>query len=311
MPTAPILPSRGLPSGYLAAEPNRLRQILEAARAAGSFTGANERTSLRVGADGVAVVVLDGVMSKGGGWFGASTSAVRAQVRDAAARDDVRAIVLKISSPGGYVDGTADLAADVATAATRKPVEAYVEDVCASAAYWVASQARKVWANPTALVGSVGAFQVVWDESEAFRQMGVKVHVLSTGPLKGAGEPGTEVTDEQLAAERTLVTDLCAHFFGAVRTGRKLTPRQLDAVTTGEVWIASKAKGLGLVDGIRTLDDVVADLAETPDPSVRRRALRARVRFAVEADAGDAPAGPTPNRDRAAASIDRAQDQTP
>ncbi|MFO0933093.1 MAG: S49 family peptidase [Planctomycetota bacterium] len=310
MSPSPLLPTRGLPSGYLAAEPTRLRQLIDAARAAGSFAGTSERTMLRVGADGVAVVVLDGLMTKNGGWFGASTAAVRAQIRDAAARDDVRAIVLKISSPGGYVDGTADLAADVAAAAKRKPVECFVEDICASAAYWVGSQASKVWANPTALVGSIGAFQVVWDESEAFRQMGVRVHVLSTGPLKGAGEPGTVVTDEQLAAEQTLVTDLCAHFFAAVRAGRKLTPRQLDAVTSGEVWIASKAKGLGLIDGIKTLDDVVADLADSPDPSVRRRALRARVRFELEAGSIEPPAAPTPLRDRAARAIDDARGAT-
>ncbi|MFO0933649.1 MAG: S49 family peptidase [Planctomycetota bacterium] len=312
MSTAPILPSRGLPSGYLAAEPRRLAEILRAARSAGPLPlgSQRERSSLWVTSDGVAIVSIDGVMSKDGGWFGASTRVARAQVRDAGSRNDVRAIALRISSPGGYVDGTADLAADVAEAATRKPVHAFIEDICASAAYWVACQATKVWCNATGLVGSIGAYQVLVDESGLCRELGIVVHLVATGPLKGAGEPGTEITPEILEYERKLVGDLNAHFLRTVRTGRGLTPKQLETVTSGAVWIASEAKGLGLIDGIRTLDDVVADLAEVPDVASRGRALRARVRFELEAGAIEPPAAPTPLRDRAARAIDDARGAT-
>lgn len=302
----PLSATSGPPSGPLAVESGRFRQILERARAAGPLTDVRERASLRVGPDGVAVVVVDGVLSKGGGWFGASTVAVRAQLRDAAAREGVRAILLKVSSPGGFVDGTADLAADVAAAAAAKPLEAYVEDIGGSAAYWVASQATRVWANATALVGSIGTYQVLWDESDAFRQMGVKVHVVSTGPLKGAGEPGTEITPEILKSEQTLVDDLNEHFLAAVRKGRGMTPKQVEAVATGEVWIAAKAKALGLVDGVRTFDEVLDGLVARADGAARRRTAGARLAVARARAPFDAE--PRPRRDAAAVAVGRAQD---
>ncbi|MBL9088182.1 MAG: S49 family peptidase [Planctomycetia bacterium] len=313
MSPTPISNARNFPSGPLCVEPNRGRQLLEAARAAGGYAGTGlERTSLRVDGDGVAVIGIHGLMVKDPiSWGGfCATATVRTQIRAAVARDDVRAVLLHVSSPGGFVDGVNDLAADVAAAAKRKPVECFIEDIGASAAYWVASQAAKIWANPTAIVGSLGTFQVLWDESNAYDAAGIKVHVLSTGPLKGAGQPGTEITDEFLAAERVLVADLNRHFMKAVASGRRLTPKQLEVAATGEVWIAAKAKDLGLVDGIRTLDDVVADLAEVPDVASRGRALRARVRFELEAGAIEPPAAPTPLRDRAARAIDDARGAT-
>ena len=252
------------------------------ARAAAPGVGGG--APFQVTAEGVAVIAIEGMMTKGTSKFEGTTSTAvtRRTLRAAAEREDVRAILLKISSPGGYVDGTADLAADVARVAKDVPVEAYIEDIGASAAYWVASQAAKIWANPTALVGSLGTFQVLWDESKAYDAAGIKVHVLSTGPLKGAGQSGTEITPEILKAEQVLVDDLNAHFMRGVRTGRGMTPKQVDSVATGEVWIASKAKELGLIDGIRTIDEVVAALAARGSKASGARPRRAAADFRIE-----------------------------
>lgn len=275
--------------GAWACEPSRFREAVSlvqqglwATRAAApSIVGG---PSFQVTAEGIAVVSIDGMMTKGTSKYEGTTStaATRRALRAAAEREDVRAILLRVSSPGGYVDGTADLAADVARIAGELPVEAYIEDIGASAAYWVASQAAKVWANPTAVIGSIGTFQVLWDESKAFDAAGIKVHVLSTGPLKGAGQQGTEITPEILKAEQTIVDDVNAHFLRGVRTGRKMTPKQVEAVATGEVWIASKAKDLGLIDGIRTIDQVVASLAERGAKVEASRPRRAAAALRIE-----------------------------
>ena len=212
---------------------------------------------------GLAVVDLVGTLAKSSSSFGGtSTVAARRAVRAAAADPAVRGVVLRVDSPGGTVAGTAELAAEVRAAARVKPVWAFVEDLGASAAYWVASQADKVFVNAeTALVGSIGTVMVVDDLSAAAEKQGVKTLVISTGPLKGAGTPGTAVTDDQRAYLQGLVDDAQRSFDAAVSAGRRLTPGQLAKVRSGAMFPAAEAVRLGLADGVRQFDAVAADLA--------------------------------------------------
>jgi signal peptide peptidase SppA len=221
----------------------------------------------------VAVVMLTGTLMKAVSSMdgGTSTVAARREIRRAAADPSVSAILIAIDSPGGTVSGTADLAAEVKAAAKAKPVWAQVEDLGASAAYWVASQADKVFANDrTALVGSIGTLAVVYDQSKAAEDAGVKTLVFGTGPLKGAGAPGAPVTDEQQAYIRGIVEDAQVSFDAAVRRGRGLTDKQLADAKTGGVFGASEALGMKLIDGIQSFDATVAALAARPAGSGSR-----------------------------------------
>jgi signal peptide peptidase SppA len=211
----------------------------------------------------VAVVRLAGTMMKSAGSFGgSSTVQVRKDLR-AAADPDVSAILMAIDSPGGAISGTADLASDVNRARRKKPVWAHIDDLGASAAYWVASQADQIYANsPTALVGSIGTYGSVTDLSGALEKGGVKVRVFRSGPLKGAGAvPGDPLTDEQAAHLQRTVDLTQQHFDAAVKSGRGLTAAQLDAVRSGGVFLAQEAKELKLIDGIRPLETTLAALA--------------------------------------------------
>ena len=136
---------------------------------------------------------------------------------------DVRAFtLLHIDSPGGHVAGTKELADDVAAVDQSKPVHAYLEDAGASAAYWIASQARSVTANAMAMVGSLGTFTVLYDLSKAAAMEGVQVRIVSTGERKGAAAPGTPVTDADVAEAQRLVDGFDAFFRAAVRDGLRL-----------------------------------------------------------------------------------------
>jgi signal peptide peptidase SppA len=227
-----------------------------------------EPTVQRVSTSGgksVAVVRLAGTMMKSAGSFGGtSTVQARHDLRAAAADPDVKAILMAIDSPGGAISGTADLAADVNKARRKKPVWAHIDDLGASAAYWVASQADQVFANSaTALVGSIGTYGSVTDLSGAAEKGGVKVRVFRSGPLKGAGAiPGDPLTDEQAAHLQRTVDLTQQHFDAAVKSGRGLTAAQLAAVRTGGVWLAGEAKELKLIDGIRPLETTLAALAD-------------------------------------------------
>lgn len=205
--------------------------------------------------DGVAILSLNGFMSREPNSIGGtSTTMLRRSIRAAVSDDSVKAILMIVNSGGGTVDGTAALADDIAAAARKKPFYSYVEGTCASAAFWAASQGTQILADRTAEQGSIGTLFVVEDWSKFYEDLGVKVHALATGPIKGAGVEGTEITEEQLKAFETRRDDLNAHFLAGVAKGRKLSADDVKAVADGSVWISKKAQSLGLIDGISTYD---------------------------------------------------------
>ena len=220
------------------------------------------RAAMKATADGqpkaLAVIEILGEMSKEGSDWGTSTMGVRAALREAAANPDIGSILLRIDSPGGTVAGTYELAADVAAVNQLKPVVAYIEDTGASAAYWVASAARKVYANELALVGSIGVVATVADTSKLAENAGVKFHTVSTGKFKGAFGPGQEVTEEQIAYLQGIIDQTGEFFKKAVQTGRGMTAKEVEAVADGRVMHAKEAKAAGLIDGIKTFDEVLA-----------------------------------------------------
>jgi signal peptide peptidase SppA len=223
---------------------------------------------------GVGVIRLNGAMTKYGSSLSGSqgTITTRRAVRSAARDESVKAIALLIDSPGGATAGTGDLADEVAAAAKVKPVVAYIEDLGASAAYWVASQASEVVANDTALVGSIGTYMVIDDWSGAYAQKGIKTHVIHAGQYKGAGVQGSDLTAEQIADFQRLVNEINDRFVRGVAKGRKMSLEQARELSDGRMHIAGQAQKLGLVDRISSWAEVVSGLEGT---NSRRRHVAA------------------------------------
>ena len=215
------------------------------------------------GGKSVAVVkVMGTLMKQRSSMGGTSTIDLRRQVRMAAADPGIYGILLAIDSPGGSVAGIDDLAKDVKAARRKKPVHAHIDDLGASAAYWIASQAEVIYANsPTALVGSIGSLLTIYDVSQAAERDGIKALVFATGPLKASGAPGTPVTDEQQAYFQSLVDATQEHFDAAVRSGRGMSAAQLKDVRSGAVFPAAVAQERKLIDGIRGLESTLEALA--------------------------------------------------
>lgn len=240
----------------------------------------------------VAVVEARGVLMKSSPSMMAGTSTVelRRQLRVLRSDEGIDGVLLVIDSPGGTVAGTRELAEDVAALAAEKPVAAVVEDLCASAAYWAASQASRVFAEPSSAIGSIGTYAVVEDSHGAAEEAGVRVHVVSTGAHKGRGVPGTEVTEEDLSEVQRLVDGLNGHFQNAVRAGRGLDGDRLSAVSDGRVWLAEEAAGLGLVDEVGNFEAalgwVVSSIQQARE---ERRAMDAASVREIRAACPDAP----------------------
>lgn len=211
-----------------------------------------------------ALIALTGPMLKNAGfleYFGfASMRKVASAIDVAAADDKVDGIVLVINSPGGSVNGTQELAHAVAMAKQKKPVIVQVDGMAASAAYYVAAQASEIRMHPDDTVGSIGVFNVLYDASKMYEDMGVKTHVLTTGKNKGTGVPGAPITESQIALYQGLVDEYFKQFKTAVQQGRGMAPAALEKLADGSIYLAADAVGHGLADKVMTLKETLAEL---------------------------------------------------
>ena len=246
---------------------------------------------------GVAVISIQGLMLKRPPEWVADmvcdTDAITRAVQTAANATDVNTICLRIDSPGGSVDGLAELGDAVYAARASKPIIAQVDGMAASAAYYVAALTNEVYAHRMDLVGSIGTIWPMYDDSELYAEMGVKPVMISTEPperpYKSMGWPGTVITAEQIAYAQTIVDRYGKDFRRALMIGRRMSIPQVDAIADGRVFFPADAMQLGLIDGIRTMQDTLNTLRNKYGPgglrttaSVRAELARKRLSMPVE-----------------------------
>jgi signal peptide peptidase SppA len=182
--------------------------------------------------DGIGVIAIEGPILRKPDlmarvFLGATSSEeISEALREAAARPDIKAVFLNIDSPGGTVAGTPELAAAVASLDKQKPVYAFSSGLMASAAYWIASQARAIYATPSAQVGSIGVVQAVVDSSAAIDKAGIKVEVFSVGKYKAMGAPGTALTDDQRELIQSNLAEIAVEFHDAVLSRGRAIPAE-------------------------------------------------------------------------------------
>ena len=222
-----------------------------------------------VNSDGVAVLYLSGPITKRptsmSYYFGGTSSVLlRRAVRQAASDPDVKAIALIVDSPGGQVNGTADLAV---RRRRRRRKEARGR-VCRRHLLLGGVLGRRPGGLPVLQpdgrqFGSIGTLLVIQDTSGAYAKEGVKVNVISTGPYKGAGADGAPVTKDASGEDfQREVDDINACFLQGVADGRKnLSREQVTALATGQVHIGQKAVDLGLCDAVTSLDEFLESMA--------------------------------------------------
>ena len=205
--------------------------------------------------------------------YGATAyEALRDELRRASEDQGVTTIVLMIDSPGGYVTGV-DATGEAILAARRvKPVVAVVEGMCASAAYWLASQCDSIIAAPFAQLGSIGALQVHVEASRALDAAGVKVTIIRAGARKADTNPYEPLGDAARADVQAGVDRVRKAFAGAVVAGRAHAGLTMAVVlgTEAAMFDADRALELGLADRIGSLDQFIGAM---PAPATLRRAV--------------------------------------
>lgn len=242
----------------------------------GALNQPAEQQELQI-VDGVAVIPVLGVLRKyltiWESLFGGGTryATIIEQINIALASDHVRAIMLHIDSPGGSVAGGSEAVDAIYRARAHKPVIAYISDLGASAAYRLASQADYIMAGRDALVGSIGTYAVFPDFSGMYEENGVKIHVVKAGKFKGAGVPGTKITDEQLQQWQREADAMNDVFLDEIERGRaKLTRKQIDDLADGRTHVGKHALDVGLIDAVGAQADAIRHANKMKDQRVRQ-----------------------------------------
>lgn len=198
-----------------------------------------------------------------------SLEAFTADLRSLVSNDKVESIVIDIDSPGGASDMTPETGAEIKAATEVKPVYAVANTVAGSGAYWLGSQATKFYSTPSGKVGSIGVYTVHEDRSKQDEAEGRKVSFISAGEFKTAGNPHEPLTSEARAYLQEYVDELMEDFVGAVMEGRGMDREAVLQFADGRLFSASKGTSLGMIDGVKTLDDVVGPLLNSPIPATR------------------------------------------
>lgn len=225
-----------------------------------------------------AIVPVVGLLTKWGDpeIGGTSYTSIREQLQAALAHPRVKEIILYCDSPGGSVAGCSDAAEDIAAANLLKPVSAFIDDLCCSGAYYLAAAAGSIYANASAVVGSIGVLYAIEDWSGAVQRSGVKIHAFTTGKFKGAGVFGTELTPDQAESIQRLVDQYGSRFNAAVTRTRRIPRPYSDRVFNADVFVGQEAVQAGLVDKIRRL--------RLQEAAAEAAAITARLQVAARAE---------------------------
>ena len=234
------------------------------------------------GRDAIAIVGGEGAIvtgTGGGGGFGAGSSIasdVTAEaIYDAIEDKSVKAIVFRVSSPGGSPEASEQILAAVRAAkAAGKPVVVSMGDYAASGGYWISSEANWIVAQPSTLTGSIGVFGGKFVVSEALGRFGVDLRGLSVGgEYSDAFSPSSSFSEAQRAAFSASMDRTYEEFVQRVSTGRRIPIARVREIARGRVWTGAQARTLGLVDQLGGLTEAIGkarELAEIPaNQSVR------------------------------------------
>ena len=211
----------------------------------------------------VAVVVAEGEIAGGklpaGKVGGESTSALLRQARD---DDDVKAVVLRVNSPGGEVFASEQIRREVAALKTAgKPVVVSMGDVAASGGYWISMNADRIYADPSTITGSIGIFGLFPTLDRSLDKLGVHTDGVATAKYAGAFDLTRSLDPGVATTVQAVIEKGYRDFTGRVANARGKTVEQIDSIAQGRVWSGAQAKDRGLVDAFGNLNDAVTDAA--------------------------------------------------
>ena len=226
------------------------------------------------GGQKVAIVEIEGTII--------DTSDVVRELREDLDNSAVRAVVVRINSPGGVVGPTQEVYGELRRLRKAgKPVVASLGAVAASGGYYIAAAANRIYANPGTLTGSIGVIMQLANVEGLFKKIGVDYVVVKAGAHKDIGNPSRPMTAEERRILQALLDDVHAQFIDAVADGRHLERRAVVAFADGRIFSGAQAKSLHMVDALGGLEDAVEGAAELAGLPPHPRVIQPRRRFSL------------------------------
>ncbi len=220
----------------------------------GSFFNEINSDSLSLG-EKIAVIEITGVLLE--------SKSVIENIQKAKKDKSIKAIVIRINSPGGGVAPSQDIYREIVRAKKDKPVIASLSSVAASGGYYIACAADKILASPGSLTGSIGVIMNFSNMERLFEKIGLKNYVIKSGKYKDIGSPLREMTANEKNMLQAVIDNVHAQFIGAVAEGRVLAREKVETIADGRIFSGEQAVDLGLVDKLGNLQDSVLLAART------------------------------------------------
>jgi len=214
------------------------------------FIGRSAGTSGRFAfGDKIAIVEIQGII--------AQSSGIIEQINEYLEDDGVKAIILRIDSPGGGVGPSQEIHREILKVKEKKKIVTSMGSVAASGGYYIACASDLIVANPGTITGSIGVIMEFTNIEELFKKIGIKGVVVKSGELKDIGSPFREMTPEEKRIIQEVIDNVHQQFIKAVAEGRKLDRSKVTQIADGRIMTGEQAKQLGLVDEIGNLDDAI------------------------------------------------------
>jgi protease-4 len=213
------------------------------------FKGGEEGVLTLMGGDTVGIVELQGAIDD-------SRETIENLKRFAEA-PAVKAVVIRIDTPGGAVAPVQEIYGQVEKLKKKKPVVASMGSMATSGGYYVAAACQQIVANPGTLTGSIGVIMELGNVEELLKKIGVKGSNIKSGPHKDIGSPYQPLTAEGKEILQSLVDNVHSQFVTAVAKGRNLPEEKVRALADGRVYSGEQAKKLGLVDVMGNMEDAI------------------------------------------------------
>lgn len=223
--------------------------------------------------DTIAVIDVSGAMVSGGNdgparlfarAEGTTSGTVMSELRKAAEDTSVKAVLLKINSPGGSVTSAEEISREIKRfkETSKKPIVAAMGDSGASAAYYIASDCDKIYANSSTLTGSIGVYLAGMNVEEVYKKIGISPVLIKSGKHKDIMSPNRPMTEEERTIMQNMVNEMYEDFIKTVSEGRKKPLEEVRALADGRVYTGKQAKELGLVDEIGNYYDALDGTAK-------------------------------------------------
>jgi protease IV len=212
-----------------------------------------DATDVTFAAEKVAVIAIEGEIVEARDTLDA--------LKRHAANDTVKAIVIRINSPGGAIAPSQEIYSAIrrTRADSKKPIVASMDSVAASGGYYIAAACDQIVANPGTITGSIGVILQWFNTKELIQWAKLKPETITSGPLKDAGSPFRELTEQERQYFQGIVTQLHSQFVRDVAQGRsaKMKPEEVARIADGRIFTGEQALQLKLVDEMGSIDDAV------------------------------------------------------